>query len=417
MNLIYFIFPFFGLIQGMKSFLKWNSVVPIVIFGFWFGYSVFYYSGDVLHYRDSFSILKRYSWDDFFTILLNTYSRNGIAIFNNDNLYHSKPDIFAITLGFLVSRFTEEPRWFFALVGAIYFFLMSRFLKETVIYAGRININKNWKVFFLFLVLIVPFYVGVTGVRFWTALFLFGWMVLKFINTGKIRFVLYAAASCLIHYTFIFPVVVMVLTFFLNIKTIAKPLIILGVVYALLSSTTSSLDFISDFVKLFDNEVIGESASGYLNEDKLSERQASIAATNWYVQWRLHLINLFFLLFYLIDFFYLRIKRPVKSLFFERFYDIFFLVSVFTLNLGSISRFVYMFYFLVLIRLIEIHKFDAAKKYSIWSKLALPILVLNTFVTFRAGFYFVDPYLLFMPSFFLVFIESDISLSQLLIGH
>lgn len=417
MNLFYFVFPFFGLVQGMKNFLKRNSVLPIVIFGFWFGYTVFYYSGDVLHYRDNFKFLIDYTWNDFFTIVWNNYSREGVGIFNKDNLFHSKPDLFAITLGFLISRITEEPRLFFAVLGVIYFFLVSHFLKEAVVYTNS-SYNKNWKLFFIFLVFIVPFYVGITGVRFWTALFLFGWMVLRFINTGKTKFVFFAAFSCLMHYTFIFPVAVVSLTFFLKLnKSIAKPVVILGVIYALLSSTTSSLDFISDIVKLADNEVIEESASSYLNQDRLSERHADVAATNWYVQWRIHLINIFFLSFYLIDFFYLRNKNPVKSKFFERNYDIFFLISLFTLNLGSIARFIYIFYFFVLIRLMEIHSSDCVKKYSIWSKIALPILFLHILVTFRSGFYFVDPYLVFMPSILLVFFESDVSLSQLLIGH
>ncbi len=417
MNFIFFIFPVLGLFTGVKNFISNNSSIPIVIFGFWFGYSVFYYSGDILHYRDNFKYLIDYSWTDFFTILINNYSREGIDIFNSNNLYHVKPDVFAITLGFLISRVTDEPRFFFATLGAIYFFLLSRFLHESVIYTNGKK-NKNWKLFFIFLVLIVPFYVGITGVRFWTALFLFAWMVLKYINTGKNRFVRVAALSCFVHYTFIFPIIVLFVTFFLRInRVIFQSLIVIGVFYALLSNTTSSFDYISETLKFFDNEVIEESASGYLDQDKLSERNTEIVDANWYVQWRVNLINAFFLLSYLWDFFYMRIKNPIKSKFFERLYDFFFLISLFTLNLGSIGRFVYIFYFFILIRLMELHSNAGSNKFSFLAKIAFPVIAIQVLVTFRAGFYYVDPYLIFMPSITLLFAKSEISLSQLLIGH
>lgn len=417
MNLLYIFFPIFGLYEAVKNFLKSHSAIPIVIFGFWFGFSVFYYSGDILAYRDDFGLLVKYSWNDFVTIVLNTYSRDGKPIFNSNNLFHQKPDLFAFVLGFLISRFSENPRLFFGFLGAIYFFLMHRFLKESVEYTGS-SLNKNWRLFLIFLSLIVPFYVGVTGVRFWTALFLFGWMILKYINSGRLKFLFFAAISCLFHYTFIFPVLILLLAFFLRVnKIFMRPLILVGVFYAVLASTTSSLDFISDILNFFDNEIIEDSAGSYLDKDALSARQVSADATNWYVKWRVHILNLFFLLFYLVDFFSIRKKKPIKSFFFERLYDFFFLISVFTLNLGSISRFIYIFYLIILIRLMEIHMKSNYRNYSIWSKIVLPVLILHVFVTFRAGFYYVDPNLLIAPSIFLILVEAKISLSQLLVGH
>ncbi len=417
MNLIYFIFPFFGLIIAVKNFFSKKRIFPFVFFGFWFGYSIFPHSGDLIHYIKAFPLLQRYSWIDFFTIVLNTYSRDGVQIFERDNLYHQKPDLFAFVLAFLVSRFTEKHSFFFGLLGSIYFSLLYVFLRETLKYTGYSD-NKNYKIFFIFLAMIVPFYVGVTGVRFWTALFFYGFMLLKYINTKNIKFIFLSAISSLIHYTFILPIFITFLSYFFKInRYFNKILIVLGTTYALTLRTTQSLNFMLYGLKNINITIIEESASQYFDENILLERQADALKVNWYVKWREDLIKLFFLFFYLYDFFIMRRIQIIKFSFFEGILDIFFLLSIFTFNLGSISRFLYIFYILALIRLIEIHIKSSTRYYSIWSKLALPVLTLHIVVSLRAGFYFVDPLLLFMPSFFLLFVKSDINLSELLVGH
>ena len=418
MPLFFFLFPLFGFYNGIKYFFQYKYRYGLLFFAFWFGYSVFFYSGDILRYREDFQLLLNYSWSDYFHLLENlTNDRLKFANITI-NTYNSKPDVFALSLGFLVSRFTENPRWFFAIVSVIYVFFILKFLDEAVKFTGKSK-SKGWKLFFAGLVLIVPFYVGVTGIRFWPALFVFAWMLLKFINTGNIKYLFFTAFSIAFHYTFVFPVLIAFLGTFLKInRLVFKILIVTGIGFALLSSTTSSFDFVSNAITVFDTDSVTNATSGYLDEEQLEQHVVKAEATNWYVQWRGHLLNVFFILFFVFDFFNLNQWDMAKeNPIFDRMYHFFFLISLFTFNLGSMGRFVYVFYLLILLRIIQLQTMDSFKKLKTWNLLFVPILVLHIFVTFRAGFYYVDPLLLISPSIALLFVQSEISLSQFLIGH
>ena len=418
MPFLIYLFPFFGLFLGVKYFFQKHYHYGLLFFGFCYGYTVYFYSGDVIRYRDDFAMLVEYSVDDYFQLLQHLANDRlkfvGISI----NAYNSKPDVFALTLGFLVSRFTENPRWFFAMVSLIYVFLQIKFFEEVVRFTGKVN-SKGWKLFFAALVLMVPFYVGVTGVRFWPALFVFAWMLMKYINTGNKKYLFFTTFSILFHYTFIFPVVVAFAASFLRLnRYVFKILIIIGIGFALLSSTTSSLDFITKAITVFESDSVTNATSGYLDEEQLAKRVVKVEATNWYVQWRTHLLNVFFILFFIFDFFNLnKWNKVLVNPIFDKMYQFFFLITLFTFNLGSMGRFVYVFYLLILLRIIQIQTLDCNQKLKKWNYYFIPILALHVIVTFRAGFYTIDPLLLISPSIALFFVESERSLSEFLIGH
>lgn len=418
MGIFYILFPFFGFFVGIKNFFKKSSNIALLSFAFWFGYSVFFYGGDIVRYEQSYQSIVEFSYSDYFDNILNSLNEDKKFINGNINSFNLKPDIYALSVSFLVSRLTDNPRWLFAVVSLIYFYFFLQFLKEAVKFTGYRS-SRAWKLFFLMLALIVPFYVGVTGIRFWTALFLYAWMVMKFINTGKFKFLLYSALSIAFHYTFIFPVFMTFFIYYFKIKkSVFKVLLVLGVIYAVVVSSSNVLDFISNALQFIDNETVEQSASSYLDQDRLNERLALRESVNWYVTWRVNLINIFFGAFFLLDFFG-RIKKinQKENLFFTNLYQLFFLVSLFTFNLGSIGRFVYIFYLLVLIRIISFQTLDVNRKLRFYNLIFLPIFLIHVLVTFRSGFYYVDPLLLVSPSFILLFFQSEISLSQLLIGH
>lgn len=419
MPLLFLLFPITGFYNGIKFFFQSKYRYGLLIFAFFYGYTVFFYSGDILIYRDDFNKIYNYTWDDFYNIFI---------YFNNDDLKYSKvgintyimkPDFYAATLGFLVSRFTENPRWFFAIVSLIYFYLMIKFLDEAVKFSG-FKRSKEWRLFFLGLVFILPFYVGVSGVRFWTATFFFSWMLFKYINTAKKKYLLLTIFSILFHYTFIFPVVVTFTAEFIKInRKYFKIIILIGIAYALLTSTTSSMNFIKNILEKIDSDTITTATSGYLITDEATPSVTSVVKTvNWYVTWRRTLINFFFITFFIFDFFNFNDwRKPRTNQLFDNLYQIFFIIALFTFNLNSIGRFIYIFYFLILIRILNLLVVNQSGKFKYWTNLFFPILLMHVFVTFRAGFYTVDPFLLVSPSPALFFIHSNISLSEFLIGH
>lgn len=418
MNLLFYIFfPFFGFLYNLRNFSRTKIRLPLYFFGFLFGYSIVFSGGDLVRYQEGYAEIINFTFSDYLHNLRNTFDESKKFINTPLNTFNSKPDIYALTIGFLVSRFTENARWLFAIISLIYTIIQIKFFEE--VFNRFKDKTKGFKLFFVALVFIVPFYVGVTGVRFWPALFIFVWMIYKYTNTGAIKYFLYATLSIAFHYTFIIPCIIALIARFLKInRTIFKILIIFGLLFAIVSSTSSSLDFITTAIDVFDNETISNSSSSYTDEQYIAKRSQLLAETNWYVQARVNLLNIFFYTFFLIDFFNIhKWKKPHSSELFLNLYHFFFLISVFTLGLASLSRFNYVFYMLCILRILQFQVSENQSRLLVFNRIFLFILILNILVSFRGGFYFVDPLLLISPSIALFFIHSDISLSEFIVGH
>lgn len=419
MFLLNLIYPFLSFTTAVRHFFTQKYTTTLLFFAFWFGYTVVYYSGDIISYKDDFEYLAEYTYKDYFYQLINNFNEENKYKYSDHNVYNSKPDIYALTLGFWVSRFTNEPRWFFAVVSILYFYFMIKFLYETIRFT-RISTRYNYKLYFVALALIVPFYVGVTGVRFWTALFFFLWMLVRFLNNRKFKYILLCGLSSLIHYTFAFPFIVVLIAYFIPInKILYKYIILLGLIYIPLAPYTSNLGIIKSIVERIDQPSIQRVSAGYLDQNYLDNREKSIQEANWYVSWRSKLLNLFFFSFFIVDFFFLsKLLESYRSPFFNKLYYLFFIIALFTLNLGSLNRFLYIFHALSLIRCMQYARASLKSKIlSFFNIVFIPILILHVLVTFRAGFYFVDPLLLIGNPIVFLILNSEISLSELLIGH
>lgn len=412
------IFPFLGFIYSMVRLDRRSYHKVILFFAFWFGYTVFLYSGDVVSYYDDFEKVVAYSWSDYWYLLQHLFDEyKGIQL--DVIVYNSKPDVYALTLSFLVSRFTENPRWFFALVSVVYTGLFLLFIGE-VLKLVKIKRSIEWKILFAFLLLIVPFYVGVTGVRFWTALFFFLYFLLRFLNTRKQVNLFYILGAVLIHYTFVVPVLILYLYRVLGVnRAMAHVFVFASLVFFGLSSATSTLDFLNETISVLDDSRVKTSAASYTNVEVLEGRKTVMAEANWYVRWKELAVTYSMLILFLLEYFSIlkiRTDNFLRSWYF--LYVLFFCVTLLSFKLGSLGRFSYIFYILTIFRLLYSCSIsDITPKLKLISFLLLPTLILHVLVTFRAGFYFVDPLLLVgNPAVFLME-SSDISLSQLLIGH
>jgi hypothetical protein len=159
--------------------------------------------------------------------------------------------------------------------------------------------------------------------------------------------------------------------------------------------------------------------SGYSNEDQLEVRKEKAAGANWYVKLRGEAMLYFLLMITFIEVF--GIIQFKSSPFLDKIQPLlilFLCITLLTMNLGSIGRFKNIFYLLSLSRyviLIGLQPLNYVLK--VYSYLLIPILVLWVLVIFRAGFYFMDPFLLLNNGITAFFVRSNESLSEFLIGH
>ena len=418
---IFIIWPFFSFVNALRDVSNRSNQIIFLAFSFLFGYSVFYSTGggDIMRYELGFNQVANYRWNDFFFFLKHPLSIERYN-FYEINAMNSKPDIYALSLSFFVSRFTENPRWFWAFASSIYTFTVLHFFNSIKYEVNWVKNSFSQSVFFIALLLIVPFFVGVTGIRFWPALFIFTTYSLKFFNDRKLKYLLLASISMLFHYTFLFPLIIMLLTSIIpNSRFIFKVLTLVGITLFTVNTVTSSLNLFSSVASTFEETSIEKSMESYGNEEILESRKENYNRTNWYVRFNQFSIFYFLVFIGILD--VLGVFRYEENSFLYRTYPLFFiflLLSLLTDELGSIGRFKYVYFLLLLSRLLILSGLQPNKR--IFKGIALPllpILIMYTLVSFRTGFYLVDPTLLINNVFAIFFTESEVSLSEFLVGH
>lgn len=417
--IIFLIWPFFMFVYSFKDFFHKNSQRIFLAFSFLYGYSVFISSGDITRYEDAFYHMRTLTWDQFFWLLTNFWTDKNDIYFEL-NLTASKPDIYALTSTFIVGRFTENPRWFWGIISVIYTYLILNFINTI---ANETNIYKNLfnqKVFLFGLILIIPFYYGITGVRFWPALFIYVTYALQYLSTKKNKFIFIAGLSIFFHYSFLLPFFLLIVTAFLpNNRSFYKMMVIGGIFISVVSSVSSSLTTVENITSVFEETAIDDSTSSYTDEGALEIKKEKFSNVNWYVQLRNSSVLYFLIILALFDVFGLFGFKENKFLITTYPLMVIFLtLTLLTIELGSLARFRFVFYILILSRYVILCGLQPNNK--ILNSIALffvPFLTFYTIIVFRGGFYTVDPLLLINNAFLTFFINSDVSLSEFLVGH
>ena len=418
--LLFLVWPFLSFLTALKSVFNSSSQKIILMFSFMFGYTVYLYSGDILRYEESFEIVYGYSWSDYWYLISNLFSVDKFNIYQ-PNVVNTQPDPFAFTLQFLVSRFTDNPRWFWAIVSTFYTYtvlnLANFVYKENYsIYLKSYRNTFLWLSFFL----VIPFYVGVTGVRYWPALFLFVFFLLNYLKQRTFFSLLLIFTPALIHYSFIAPAAFVIgVKFIPNRLMIHKISVVISILFFFTSSFTGIFSFLNESLTYVEGSQLEDRLSSYTNTESFEQRQEKSSATNWYVSLRSDLLFYFLIGINVLNVFgFFRFRETNFTKNFYHYFIFFMCLALITYNLGSIGRLKNVFIILACIRFISLYNSNYnVKKFKKISTLFIVIILFKTIVDFRAGLYFVDPFLLINNTLTFLFLESDISLSELIIGH
>lgn len=418
LNSFFFIWSFGPFLVAARNIRDRRYHSVILLFSLVYGYSVYMYSGDVVRYAESFAMMRFAGWSDYWSMLVSVLTGNE-AYLRHFGITAGQPDIYATSLQFFVSRLTDDVRWFFTAVSGVYAWLFLAFVRECV---AEIPWNRTFpqKVFFAYLLLVIPFYVGVTGVRFWTALFLFMVFAIHYVRHHEVKFFLGAALSPLIHFSFALPVVLLLAYRIVGLsRVMTMALVFAGIGFFLVTSGQQTMTYVQESSTLAGDTIIAERMESYGDQDILGERLDRFSQTNWYVQVRAKLLVSILLILTLLELF--GVLRWQNNGFTAKLYPfliLFFILTLFTFNLGSIGRFQNVFYLLALFRYAILSGINpASRQLRLISVLLAFVLVLHVLVTFRAGFYTVDPLLLVGNPLILYMYQSGQSLSELIVGH
>jgi hypothetical protein len=193
-------------------------------------------------------------------------------------------DVLQPLLTFVVSRFTDNSRVLFAVFGVVFGFFYSRNL--WFLFSHIQNKIKREALPFLLLAALVVAIWQINGFRFWTATHVFIFGVFTLLNKSKINGFAISAASLFIHFSFILPLLLLLLYMLVGNRL---------VIFIILYFTSFFITQVQpDVLKAYTNqvpEVFQERSRAYTDEKYIKERVKLNQKVNWYVTGRIIAIH------------------------------------------------------------------------------------------------------------------------------
>lgn len=392
---IFLVHPFLAIII---SYFRHKKIHPVILYPFFFliGYSFFYkgFSSDLYSYSMEYTIIVNFSFADYVNHIKNLYTTA------------PQPDAYAITLQFLVSRFTDNFRILIGVAAVIQLHFMLHFF--LYVYKLISPNNTASKYAFWIIVFTIPLQT-IFGLRFWTAFFIFLYFSIKFLVEKKIIYIFPLLLTPLVHFAFTVPV------FFIPVFFIIKyfPNISFLVVFLAIPLSSPVVNY------FFNYETQVESIEGrksYLSEGSAERTGIALDTARFYIK-----LNTDFPFYFLI--------AMTILIFFERswktnpvFKDILVLalLSAFLALLfreqGSVARYARFFdiYGFILVAF-WVNLKEKIRLYSIIKYVLLFILILKIWVgLLRGAFAVMDWQLVFSNAFLIFFNETKTSITDIL---
>lgn len=263
-------FPFLALVR-LSSYYKHTFYQNFIwlFFGF---------LGIILLTNDSASDAYRYSiW---FEKYANLPSELKVNYFTKSlSLDYFRPVSF-----YLVSLFTTSAKGYFLCIALFYGFFYKGILKfifdsfdQKVHYTGALALLS-----FLF---IIPF-LGFKFIRSPVALVVYIYLVLMYLKTNKLKFLILSVTTVLIHFTFVLPLIFLVVYPFVPKKTGLFLLLYVASVFF----TFFDFSSIKGFILMYLPQDL-DSKKAYLNEDYKENLVNAVKQVNWYIKYRIPILT------------------------------------------------------------------------------------------------------------------------------
>lgn len=291
---IFFLFsPFLTVLYSFKHYRHAFAKNVIWAFTVFYGYTFIIFNEEMDSQRYKEWFLKNASTDLSFSQFLGSlYSVDSFATGINI-------DIFEPILSYVVSLFTTDYRFLFAAFGLVVGFFYSRnlwYLLEKIDFKAK---PLLFPLVFSF-ALISPIW-DLNGFRFCAATHIFLYGTLPFLFEGKKKGLIFSLLSITVHFSFIFPVVVLLVYMLIGNRI----LVFYFMFVASMFINEINVESISDFISTNFPEVFAVRTSGYTSIDRAQElKEASDKSTlNWYVKGHENVLKWLIIVFISVIFF------------------------------------------------------------------------------------------------------------------
>lgn len=272
---IFFLWPVGALITSLKYYRQnWakNGLWLYIVF---FGFTFIAQDGqDSSRYIEHFQTFRS-SNTDFSTLADVLYSEGSRYI-----------DIFQPLVTMLVAQFTGDPRVLMAVFAFFFGFFYSRNIWYLVDRTeGKLNIYLVTLI--VVFALLVPFWF-INGVRFWTAAHVFLYGSFLFFLDNKTRGLWVSFLSVFVHFSFIFPVLILFIYRVFGNKTLFY------FIFFVVSSLFSEIDIpvVRDILLAYTPDIFHERITDYTGEAYIERLSETRTYLNWYIVWYGRLLHI-----------------------------------------------------------------------------------------------------------------------------
>ena len=245
------LFPVAGFIYALFHPTSKNYKTLFVLFFTFLGIAFLFQEeqGDVIRYIFDFYAAR---------------AKRGIGLFE---YFQSRPDkqqidYYSSFMLWFVSRFTGDYRLFLGILALVYSLFFAANIQYVV---SRIRVN-GFSVFLLILLVFTPKMMMLTH-RWWAALqvFLFGALPIIF-EKKYIKLFWCFAAAFVFHFSFLYPLILLLLSFILPKKTLWPYLLLFVVTSGL---TSFDFNFITPYIEVLFSDKVAGRTTAYINYETL----------------------------------------------------------------------------------------------------------------------------------------------------
>ena len=367
-GLLYLIWPFLVLVESIRNYRESWAKNGIWLFVIFFAFTFVPRSGN-----DSMGMAERLT--EFHNADLSLSQVLGM-VYTHGSRYL---DVIQLLITFLVSKFSNDYRILFGIFGVLFGFFYSRNI-WSLITATEGKLGTVEIILLLLFSLLIPMWY-INGVRFWTAAHIFIYGALQVLLYKNTRGYLIGALSILMHFSYVFPVVLLGAYLVIGNRTR------IYFAFFIVSLIISGLDpiLVRDTLLNYAPDILHNRISSYTNLDEIERGRLAYANANFYARWYLGAIKIgissLLILVFLAGKEYWKEKNVINlysfALFFTGFTNLTSTVSSMgrfshVANLVSVAS-MFMFYY-------ALPRTHSSRK---WFYLATPFLVFYAFTMVR----------------------------------
>ncbi|WP_430821847.1 EpsG family protein [Carboxylicivirga caseinilyticus] len=395
--LLFLFWPFLAFVLAIINYSQQTARKVIYIFLIYYGFSFVNENMyvDAFRYAKRFIMTAELPFSDFFVIVGGLYTDSSV-------------DIIEPLSRFIISRFTDNPQFFFAFWVAFMGFF---YLKSINLLYSKYQENPNTTslVLLLFFIFTVPI-TAVSGIRMPTAMWIFFYAAYHVVLYRDKRYLLLALSASLVHWSFLTANAVLLLYFFAgNRNWLYLPLTVVSFIVP---------NLLAPLFKNLAQSVGGaiqDRYKGYSNEDYIEGIQQSYEGASWFMG-LFENLALYFLLFSII---YIQLKdRKIMQESYEKNLYSFLLLFLAFINFGQIipsfgGRFQILFYLLATTYVFLYSVKIKNQPLHIIKLIGIFPILLFCAIQFRMGSESINAWI-FYPGFGLSALVRELSLAELM---